>query len=75
MGNTCTCFNDDNKDREEFESLATNRKNKEQHAITIQKNFKGYKARKQYSQLKEQINSGGNFGYSSNTPFVGGVVD
>ena len=48
MGNTCKCFNEEGKDREEFQSLTTDRRQKEQHVVTIQKNFRGYKARKQY---------------------------
>lgn len=75
MGNTCTCFNDDNKDREEFQSLGTDRKNREQHAILIQKNYRGHKARKQYAEMKEQFNNGGNFGFSNSPPYIGGVVD
>ncbi len=52
MGNTCACLNDENKDREEFQSMLTEKKNRENHAITIQKNFKGFKARKQFSEMK-----------------------
>lgn len=46
MGNTCTCINNEDKDRDEFKSIITDRRDKEKHVITIQKNFRGYRARK-----------------------------
>ena len=47
MGNSCTCIHEDQKDRDEFQSTSQNTKqNKEENAIKIQKNFKGFKARK-----------------------------
>jgi len=76
MGNTCTCFNEDNKDREEFESLATDRKNREHHAITIQKNFRGYKARKQYQEMKHEALGGYNHpNMEMNATYEPGAVD
>jgi hypothetical protein len=63
MGNTCACFNDDNKDKEEFKSVRTgnliegrdNSKAEDQEALTIQKHYRGYQARKEYSELKQNV--------------------
>ena len=49
MGNTCACFNEDNKDRDEFKSIVNKNNIKNEDVVKIQANFRGYKARKQYS--------------------------
>ena len=52
MGNACTCINEESRDKEEFKNITSDRKDKEKHVIVIQKHFRAFQARKEYSQMK-----------------------
>lgn len=59
MGNSCTCINEEQKDRDEFKSVTnsnTQKKIREEDVIKIQANFRGYQARKQFQAMKENAN-------------------
>ena len=53
MGNACTCINEESKDRDEFKSNTTEKLAiNEESVVKIQSNYRGFKARKQYKQMK-----------------------
>ena len=61
MGNACTCINEDQKDRDEFKSNTTEKLPiNEESVVKIQSNYRGFIARKQYSEMKQQAHRGGN---------------
>ena len=64
MGNACTCINEDQKDRDEFKSATTEKLPiNEESVVKIQTNYRGWKARKQYKEMKQQASRGGNMSW------------